>query len=319
MKHKPVLSIAITPKTDADRDKLRLGLITLTAEDATLRVTTDQVTGEVSIAGMGEQHLEIVLYRLNREFNVEAGVGRPRVAYQEALTHSADADMTYAVATGTRGQYARVKIHLHPGNAGSGYVFENKTSGGAIPEKFIPPIDEGIREALTQGVLAGYPVEDVRIELYDGSYHDRDSSGFAFRMAGRLAFLDAAKKAHPVLLEPVMRVTITVPTAGAGEVIGNLSSRRGRIRSQEDREGTRVVTALVPLAELFGYSGDLRERTRGRGASEMELDHYAPCRPPAAGDADSHESFVMAPHKPLPTGRSSGVALPEPDGEDATG
>jgi elongation factor G len=326
MKQNAVLSVAITPKTPADEEKLRRGLATLTAEDPALRITTDALTGVVTIAGMGELHLEIVLDRLNREFNVEAGVGRPQVAYREALTCPADGQMLYALLTGARGQYAHVKIHLHPSDAGSGYVFDNNSRGRAIPEKFIMAIDEGIREALTQGVVAGYPIEDVRVELYDiwppsfactaGSYHDRDSSELAFKIAGSLALQDAAKKARPMLLEPVMRVTITVPTERGADVVGDLSNRRGRIRSQEDRGSTQVIIALVPLAELFGYSGDLRERTRGRGAMEMELDHYEPCRWPPDGDAGSHESFVMAPRTPLPTARSSGVALPEPDGDD---
>ena len=314
MRHQPVLSIAIGPKTDTDRERLCRATATLTAEDPTLRVTTDPSTGEAVIAGMGERHLEVVVDRLKREFNVEASTGRPRVAYKEALSCPADGEMQYADRAGGRGHYACVKIRIFPGDAGSGYVFENKTSGDAIPERFIPAIDEGIREALTQGVLAGYPVEDVRIELYDGSYHDRDSSEFAFKMAGSLAFRDAAKKAQPLLLEPVMRLTVTIPMEGAEEVIGDLSSHRGRIRSQEDRDGTQVITALVPLAELFGYSGYLRERTRGRGAVEMRFDRYAPCRPPD-GDRGSQGSVVMAPHKPSPKFRTAGMALPEPDGE----
>ena len=270
----PVISLSIEPKTKADQEKLGQGLGKLMAEDPTFRVKTDQATGEVVIEGMGELHLEIIVDRLRREFNVDANTGRPQVAYKETLTRPADGEMKYAKQTGGRGQYGHAKIHLYPGEAGSGYVFENKITGGAIPKEFIKPVDEGIKEALTRGVLAGYPVDDVRIELYDGSYHDVDSSEMAFKIAGSMAFQDAAKKAKPVLLEPVMRVEVVVPKEHLGDVMGNLSSRRGQIQSQEDRGGTQIINARVPLSEMFGYATDLRSRTQGRATYSMHFDRY---------------------------------------------
>jgi len=270
----PVISLAIEPKTKVDQEKLGVGLQKLMAEDPTFRVKTDQATGEVVIAGMGELHLEIIVDRLKREFNVEASVGRPQVAYKETLTRPADGEMKYAKQTGGRGQYGHAKIHLFPGEPGSGYVFENEITGGSIPKEYIKPIDEGIKEALTRGVLAGYPVDDVRIVLYDGSYHDVDSSEMAFKIAGSMAFQDAAKKAKPVLLEPVMRVEVVVPKEHMGDVMGNLSSRRGQIQSQEDRGGTQIINARVPLSEMFGYATDLRSRTQGRATYSMHFDRY---------------------------------------------
>ncbi len=273
---KPVISLAIEPKTKADQEKLGLGLQKLMAEDPTFRVNTDQQTGQVIIAGMGELHLEIIVDRLKREFNVEASVGKPQVAYKETLTRPADGEMKYAKQTGGRGQYGHVKIHLYPGEPGSGYIFENEIVGGAIPKEFIKPVDEGIKEALTRGVLAGYPIDDVRIELYDGSYHDVDSSEMAFKIAGSMAFQDAAKKAKPVLLEPIMRVEVVVPKDYLGDVMGNLASRRGQIQSQEDRGGTQIISARVPLSEMFGYATDLRSRTQGRATYSMHFDRYEP-------------------------------------------
>jgi elongation factor G len=272
----PVISLSIEPKTKADQEKLGVGLQKLMAEDPTFRVKTDQQTGEVVISGMGELHLEIIVDRLKREFNVEASVGRPQVAYKETLTRPADGEMKYAKQTGGRGQYGHAKIHLFPGEPGTGYIFENKISGGAIPREYIKPIDEGIKEALTRGVLAGYPVDDVRIELYDGSYHDVDSSEMAFKIAGSMAFQDAAKKAKPVLLEPMMRVEVVVPKEHLGDVMGNLSSRRGQIQAQEDRGGTQIINARVPLSEMFGYATDLRSRTQGRATYSMHFDRYEP-------------------------------------------
>jgi elongation factor G len=272
----PVISLSIEPKTKADQEKLGTGLQKLMAEDPTFRVKTDQQTGEVVISGMGELHLEIIVDRLKREFNVEASVGRPQVAYKETLTRAADGEMKYAKQTGGRGQYGHAKIHLYPGEPGTGYIFENKITGGAIPREYIKPIDEGIKEALTRGVLAGYPVDDVRIELYDGSYHEVDSSEMAFKIAGSMAFQDAAKKAKPVLLEPMMRVEVVVPKEHLGDVMGNLSSRRGHIQSQEDRGGTQIINARVPLSEMFGYATDLRSRTQGRATYSMHFDRYEP-------------------------------------------
>ena len=270
----PVISLAIEPKTKSDQEKLGVGLAKLMGEDPTFRVKTDDQTGQVVIAGMGELHLEIIVDRLKREFNVEASVGKPQVAYKETLTRPADGEMKYAKQTGGRGQYGHVKIHLFPGLPGSGYIFENEVTQGSIPKEFIKPVDQGIKEALTRGILAGYPIDDVRIELYDGSYHDVDSSEMAFKIAGSMAFQDAAKKAKPVLLEPVMRVEVVVPKDYMGDVMGDLASRRGRIQSQEDRGGTQIINARVPLSEMFGYATDLRSRTQGRATYSMHFDRY---------------------------------------------
>ncbi|MBM3771735.1 MAG: elongation factor G [Acidimicrobiia bacterium] len=270
----PVISLAIEPKTKADQEKLGQGLSKLMAEDPTFRVNTDQQTGQTIIRGMGELHLEIIVDRLKREFGVEALVGKPQVAYKETLTRPADGEMKYAKQTGGRGQYGHAKIHLYPGEPGTGYVFENEIVGGVIPKEYIKPIDEGIKEALTRGVLAGYPIDDVKVVLYDGSYHDVDSSEMAFKIAGSMAFQDAAKKARPVLLEPIMRVEVTVPKEHMGDVMGNLSSRRGHIQSQEDRGGTQIIAARVPLSEMFGYATDLRSRTQGRASYSMHFDRY---------------------------------------------
>ncbi|OLC52098.1 MAG: translation elongation factor G [Acidobacteria bacterium 13_1_40CM_2_64_6] len=272
----PVISLAIEPRTKVDQEKLGVGLQKLMAEDPTFRVQTDQQTGQVIIAGMGELHLEIIVDRLKREFNVEATVGKPQVAYKETLTRPADGDGRYVKQTGGRGQYGHAKIHLFPGEPGTGYVFENEIVGGSIPKEFIKPINEGIKEALTRGVLAGYPIDDVRIELYDGSYHDVDSSEMAFKIAGSMAFQDAAKRAKPVLLEPMMRVEVVVPKDYMGDVMGNLASRRGHIQSQEDRGGTQIISARVPLSEMFGYATDLRSRTQGRATYSMHFDRYEP-------------------------------------------
>jgi elongation factor G len=272
----PVISLAIEPKTKSDQEKLGVGLQKLMAEDPTFRVNTDQQTGQVIIRGMGELHLEIIVDRLKREFNVEATVGKPQVAYKETLTRPADGEMKYAKQTGGRGQYGHCKIHVFPGEPGTGYIFENEVTQGSIPKEFIKPIDEGIKEALTRGVLAGYPIDDVRVELYDGSYHDVDSSEMAFKIAGSMAFQDAAKKAKPVLLEPMMRVEVVVPKEHMGDVMGNLSSRRGQIQSQEDRGGTQIIQARVPLSEMFGYATDLRSRTQGRATYSMHFERYEP-------------------------------------------
>jgi elongation factor G len=270
----PVISLAIEPKSKGDQEKLGVGLAKLMGEDPTFRVKTDEQTGQVVISGMGELHLEIIVDRLKREFSVEASVGKPQVAYKETLTRPADGEMKYAKQTGGRGQYGHAKIHLFPGEPGTGYIFENEVTQGSIPKEFIKPIDEGIKEALTRGILAGYPIDDVRIVLYDGSYHDVDSSEMAFKIAGSMAFQDAAKKAKPVLLEPIMRVEVVVPKEHMGDVMGDLSSRRGRIQSQEDRGGTQIINARVPLSEMFGYATDLRSRTQGRATYSMHFDRY---------------------------------------------
>jgi elongation factor G len=272
----PVISLAIEPKTKADQEKLGMGLGKLMAEDPTFRVKTDDQTGQVVIAGMGELHLEIIVDRLKREFNVEASVGRPQVAYKETLTRPAEGEGRYIRQTGGRGQYGHAKIRVIPRQPGEGYEFLNETTGGSIPKEYIKPIDQGIREAMTNGVLAGYPVDDVAVELYDGSYHDVDSSEMAFKIAGSMAFKDAAKRARPVLLEPVMRVEVVVPKDYMGDVMGNLASRRGHIQSQEDRGGTQIISARVPLSEMFGYATDLRSRTQGRATYSMHFDRYEP-------------------------------------------
>ena len=270
----PVISLAIEPKTKVDQEKLGMGLAKLMAEDPTFRVKTDTETGQVVIAGMGELHLEIIVDRLKREFGVEATVGAPQVAYKETVTRSAEGEGKYIKQTGGRGQYGHAKIRLIPRKPGEGYLFENETVGGTVPKEFIKPIDMGIREAMTTGVIAGYPIDDVLIELYDGSYHDVDSNEMAFKIAGSMAFKDAAKRAHPVLLEPIMRVEVTVPEEYMGDVIGNLTGRRGHLQSMEARGGTQIINSRVPLSEMFGYSTDLRSRTQGRGSYSMHFDRY---------------------------------------------
>jgi elongation factor G len=285
------------------------------AEDPTMSANTDPVTGEVVIAGMGELHLEIIVDRLKREFNVDASVGPPRVAYKEALTRQADGEGRFARQIAGRGQYAHVKVRLYPGEPGSGYVFANEIIGGAIPQEFIKPIDEGIKGALARGVLAGYPVDDVRLVLQDGSYHDRDSSELTFKIAGSMAFIDAAKKAKPILLEPVMRVEVTAPTRCMGDVIGNLSSRRAQIQSHDDSDGVTRVDARVPLSKMFGYAADLRSRTHGHGTFGMRFACYQPCDP-AENQDTGDDSMVGAPRKPSPTLLDSSVVLPEPTDDD---
>jgi elongation factor G len=270
----PVISLAIEPKTKADQEKLGQGMSKLMAEDPTFRVNTDEQTGQVVIRGMGELHLEIIVDRLKREFGVDASVGKPQVAYKETLTAPAEGDGRFVRQTGGRGQYGHAKIRVVPLPPGTGYQFENQIVGGAVPREYIKPIDQGIQEALTRGVLAGYPIDDVRIELYDGSYHEVDSSEMAFKIAGSMAFQDAAKKARPVLMEPIMRVEVVVPKDYLGDVMGDLASRRGRIQSQEDRGGTQIISARVPLSEMFGYATELRSRTQGRATYSMHFDRY---------------------------------------------
>ena len=233
---------------------------------------------------MGELHLEIIVYRLKREFGVEASVGKPQVAYKETLTRPADGEMKYAKQTGGRGQYGHAKIHVFPGEPGTGYVFENEVTQGAIPKEFIKPIDEGIKGALTRGVLAGYPIDDVRVVLYDGSYHDVDSSEMAFKIAGSMVFKKAAEMAKPVLLEPIMSVEVVTPEDYMGDVIGDLSGRRGRVEGLEARGSSQVVRGQVPLSEMFGYSTDLRSRTQGRATYTMQFNSYQPVPEAIAND-----------------------------------
>ena len=272
----PVISLAIEPSTKADQEKLGQGLAKLTAEDPTFRVRTDDEVGQVVISGMGELHIEILVDRLKREFGVEASVGRPQVAYKETLTRPADGEGRHVKQTGGRGQYGHVKIRVVPGQPGAGFEFVNEIVGGVVPREYVRPVEDGIRDAMTTGVLAGYPIEDVRVSLYDGSYHDVDSSEGAFRIAGVMAFRDAAQKAGAVLLEPVMRIEVVVPEEYMGDVISDLNSRRGKVRSMEARGGSQIVNARAPLAEMFGYATELRSRTQGRATYSMHFDRYEP-------------------------------------------
>jgi len=270
----PVISVAVEPKTKADSDKLSAALAKLAEEDPSFRVRFDPETGQTLIAGMGELHLEIITDRLVREFKVEAHVGRPQVAYRETIRQPARGEGRFIRQTGGRGQYGHAVVEIEPLLRGGGFEFVDRITGGVIPKEFIKPVEEGVREAMETGVLAGYPVVDVRVTLVDGSYHEVDSSELAFKIAGSLAFKDAAQKAKPVLLEPVMKVEVTTPEAYMGDVLADLNARRGRIQAMEQRQGLRVITALVPLAEMFGYATDLRSRTQGRAVYTMEFSHY---------------------------------------------
>ena len=270
----PVIRVAIEPKTKAGQEKMGLALAKLAEEDPTFKTWTDEETGQTIIAGMGELHLEIIVDRLLREYKVEANVGAPQVAYKETIRKSVEQDTKYARQSGGKGQYGHVKIRVEPNEPGAGYVFENSIVGGAIPKEYIPAVDAGIQGAMQAGVLAGYPVEDVKVTLYDGSFHEVDSSEMAFKIAGSMAFKEACRKANPVLLEPVMKVDVIVPDDYLGNVIGDLTSRRGMVQGQESRTGATQVTAHVPLAEMFGYATDLRSRTQGRGQYSMEPHSY---------------------------------------------
>ena len=270
----PVIRVAIEPKTKAGQEKMGLALVKLAEEDPTFRTWTDEETGQTIIAGMGELHLEIIVDRLLREFKVEANVGAPQVAYKETIKKAVDQETKYARQSGGKGQYGHVKIHLEPNEPGKGYEFVNAIVGGAIPKEYIPAVDAGIQGAMQSGILAGYPVEDVKVTLVDGSYHEVDSSEMAFKIAGSMAFKDACRKADPTLMEPIMKVVDIVPDDYMGDVIGDLNSRRGQIVSLEARPGAQQINAHVPLAEMFGYATDLRSRTQGRGQYTMEPSHY---------------------------------------------
>jgi len=270
----PVISVAIEPKTKADQDKMGIALNKLAEEDPTFKTHTDVETGQTIIAGMGELHLEIIVDRMLREFKVDANVGRPQVAYKETITQRVEQEGKFVRQSGGRGQYGHVKIILEPLERGQGYVFENKVAGGAIPKEYIGPIDEGIHEALQNGVIAGYPMLDVKAILYDGSYHDVDSSEMAFKIAGSMALKAGAAKAGPVILEPVMKVEVTVPEEYMGDIMGDINSRRGRVEGMDSRAGAQVIRGYVPLSEMFGYSTSLRSRTQGRGTYSMELNSY---------------------------------------------
>ncbi len=270
----PVIALAVEPKTKSDQEKLSNGLAKLMQEDPTFKVETDRDTGQTKISGMGELHLEIIVDRLKREFGVEANVGKPQVAYKETIRKSARGEGRYIKQTGGRGQYGHCKIEVGPA-PGQSFVFENDISGGSIPREYIKPIEDGIREALDRGIMAGYPVVDVKVRLYDGSFHEVDSNEMAFKIAGSMAFQEAAKKAHPVLLEPIMKVEVVTPDDYTGAVTGDLSARRGHLEGQISRGGTQIITALVPLSNMFGYSTDLRSRTQGRATYSMHFEKYA--------------------------------------------
>ena len=270
----PVIRVAIEPKTKAGQEKMGLALAKLAEEDPTFKAYTDEETGQTIIAGMGELHLEIIVDRLLREFKVEANVGAPQVAYKESITKFVDHETKYKRQSGGSGQYGHVKIKLEPNETGKGYEFINAVTGGSIPKEYIPAVDQGIRGSLQAGVLAGYPVVDVKVTLYDGSYHEVDSSEMAFKIAGSMAFKEACRKANPVLLEPIMKVTVIVPEEYMGDVIGDLNSRRGEIQGFEDRAGIKQINARVPLGDMFGYATDLRSKTQGRGQYVMEPDGY---------------------------------------------
>ena len=270
----PVIRVAIEPKTKAGQEKMSVALAKLAEEDPTFRTYTDEETGQTIIAGMGELHLEIIVDRLLREFKVEANVGAPQVAYKETIRKAVDQDTKYARQSGGKGQYGHVKIHVEPNESGKGYEFVNAVVGGAIPKEYIPAIDAGIQGAMLSGTVAGYPVVDVKVTLFDGSYHEVDSSEMAFKIAGSMAFKEAMRKADPTLLEPIMKVCVIVPDEYMGDVIGDLNARRGQIQGYEMRSGAQQIDAFVPLAEMFGYATDLRSRTQGRGQYTMEPSHY---------------------------------------------
>lgn len=270
----PVISVRIEPKTKADQDKMGIALRRLAEEDPTFKITTDSETKETIMSGMGELHLEVLVDRMKREFNVEADVGRPQVAYRETITANTEAEAKYVRQSGGRGQYGHIKIRLEPQEAGAGFEFVNEIKGGVIPSEYIPAVSKGIQEAMQKGILAGYPMVDVKVVLYDGSYHEVDSSEAAFKIAGSMGFQDGAKRASPVLLEPIMRVEVTVPEEFMGDVTGDLSSKRAQIEEMGERSSLKSVSATVPLANMFGYTTDLRSMTQGRGSAVMEFSHY---------------------------------------------
>jgi elongation factor G len=265
----------IEPKTKQDQEKMGLALKRLSEEDPTFKIKTDQETLETIISGMGELHLEIIADRMKREFKVDINVGRPQVAYKETITTSSEAEGKYIRQSGGRGQYGHVKIKIVPKERGAGFEFINSIRGGVIPQEFIPAVQKGVKEALEKGVIAGYPMVDLSVELYDGSYHEVDSSEIAFKIAGAMALSEAVNRAKPVILEPIMKVEVIAPEKFLGEITGNLSSRRGQIENMSERLGMKIIDAKVPLSEMFGYVTNLRSMTEGRGNYNMEFDHYA--------------------------------------------
>jgi elongation factor G len=270
----PVISVAVEPKTKADQEKMGIALGKLAAEDPSFRVHTDEESGQTIISGMGELHLEIIVDRMKREFKVEAEVGAPQVAYRESIKNEVTQEYKYAKQSGGRGQFGHVYLRIKPGEAGSGYVFKNEIKGGVIPKEYIPAVEKGCEEAMQNGILAGYPIEDVEVAVYDGSYHEVDSSEMAFKLAASMGFKEGARKANPAILEPLMKVEVEVPEEYMGDVIGDLNRRRGQVNNMGDRGGNKIVDAFVPLSEMFGYSTDLRSSTQGRATYAMEFDHY---------------------------------------------
>ena len=270
----PVISVAVEPKTKADQEKMGIALARLAEEDPTFRMATDQETGQCIISGMGELHLDIIVDRMLREFKVDCNVGKPQVAYRETIRKTVKSEGKFVRQSGGRGQYGHCWLELVPQEPGAGFSFENKVVGGAIPREYISPIEAGVKEAMENGVVAGYPMVDIKVIVYDGSYHDVDSSEMAFKIAGSMGFRAGAQKATPVLLEPYMKVEVVVPEEYMGDVIGDINSRRGRIEGMEPRAGAQVVNAFVPLSEMFGYATDLRSKTQGRGNYSMEISHY---------------------------------------------
>jgi elongation factor G len=270
----PVISVAVEPKTKADQEKMGIALGKLAQEDPSFRVATDEESGQTIISGMGELHLEILVDRMMREFKVEADIGAPQVAYRETIRSSVNKEYKYAKQSGGRGQFGHVYLKIEPQEVGKGYEFIDEIKGGVIPKEFIPAVNKGITEAMGRGIQAGYPIEDVKVTLYDGSYHDVDSSEMAFKLAGSMGFRDGCREANPVILEPMMKVEVEVPEDYMGDVIGDISKRRGQVSGMGDRSGNKIVDAFVPLSEMFGYSTDLRSMTQGRATYAMEFDHY---------------------------------------------
>lgn len=270
----PVISVRIEPKTKADQEKMGIAMRRLAEEDPTFRISSDQETGETIIAGMGELHLEILIDRMKREFNVEANTGRPQVAYREAIRGEAESEGKYVKQSGGKGQYGHVKIRMKPSEQGKGFVFINQIKGGVIPQEFISPVEKGLKECMDKGTIAGFPMTDVEVTLYDGSYHEVDSSEIAFKLAAGMAFAEAAKRAKPVLMEPFMKVQVLIPTEFMGDITGDISSKRGKIEEMNDRSNIKVIDAQVPLSEMFGYATKLRSMTQGRGSFSMVFDHY---------------------------------------------
>ena len=279
----PVIQVAIEPKTKVDQDKMGMALARLAQEDPTFRVRTEEETGQTLISGMGELHLEVIVDRMLREHKVEANVGRPQVAYRESITKSVKQEGRFVRQTGGKGQFGDVWIEVSPAERGAGFTFEDKIVGGSIPREYIPAVESGVKEALEGGAFAGYPIVDIKVILYDGSYHEVDSSEMAFKIAGSMALKEAVRKAGPVVLEPIMRVEVTTPDNFMGDVIGDISSRRGQLDAMTERAGAQIINAFVPLATMFGYATDLRSMTQGRASYSMEFDHYEPL-PPSLAD-----------------------------------